>query len=91
MAVRTALGASRVRIVRQLLTESVLLSLLGCIAGLAIGMNVSRVITALPFETDLPLVLNFPFDWRVFAYAPASRSYPASPVGLLPGATHLAQ
>jgi macrolide transport system ATP-binding/permease protein len=84
MAVRTAVGASRVRVVRQLLTESVLLSSLGCIAGQAIGVNVTRAITTLPLETDLPLVLNFAFDWRVFAYAASIALLTGILVGLFP-------
>jgi predicted permease len=84
MAVRTALGASRVRVVRQLLTESVLLSSLGCVAGMTIGVNITRVITSVPLESDLPLVLNFPFDWRVFAYAAGIALLTGVLVGLFP-------
>ncbi len=84
MAVRTALGASRLRVVRQLLTESILLSSLGCMAGLGIGLSVSRAITALPLETDLPLILNFSFDWRIFAYAASVALFTGIVVGLFP-------
>ena len=84
MAVRTALGASRLRVVRQLLTESILLSSLGCTAGLVIGLTVSRAIITLPLETDLPLVLNFPFDWRIFAYATSVALLTGILVGLFP-------
>jgi putative ABC transport system permease protein len=62
----------------------VLLSTLGCIAGLGIGLNVSNAVTALPLETDLPIVLNFPFDWRVFAYAAGVALLTGVLVGLFP-------
>jgi predicted permease len=71
MTVRAALGASRGRLLRQMLTESVLLSLLGCLGGLLVGLAGNRAITSMPELTQTPVPLNFDFqfDWRVFAYA----------------------
>jgi predicted permease len=84
MAVRTALGASKARLIRQLLTESTLLAVLGGIAGLLLGLNTRRVLSALPLESELPIRLDFPFDWRVFAYASAIALSTGVLVGLFP-------
>jgi predicted permease len=84
IAVRTALGASRTRVVRQLLTESLLLSCAGCLAGVLIGTNTIRAVSTVDFGTDLPLVFNFPFDWRVFLYAATIALSTGLLVGLFP-------
>jgi predicted permease len=84
IAVRSALGASRTCLVRQLLTESLLLSFAGCFAGALIGLNIIRTISTVDFETDLPLILNFPFDWRVFLYAASIALVTGLLVGLFP-------
>ncbi|MEE8586399.1 MAG: ABC transporter permease [Acidobacteriota bacterium] len=68
MAVRAALGAGRARLVRQFLTETVLMSALGGLAGLALGAWVCRLLESLPLNTDLPVRLDFGLDWRVYAY-----------------------
>jgi predicted permease len=69
MAVRAALGAPRHRLMRQLLTESFLLALLGCGAGIVAGSWGSSLLRSIHFSANLPISLDFSFDWRVFAYA----------------------
>jgi putative ABC transport system permease protein len=69
MAIRAALGSGRGRLIRQLLTESVLLAFLGGVAGLILGNWTSGLISSIRLETDLPVLLDFSFDWRVFTYA----------------------
>jgi predicted permease len=58
MSIRTALGAGRWRIIRQLLTESVILSTLGGIAGLALAYAGTRILLALAF----PGAQNIPIE-----------------------------
>jgi macrolide transport system ATP-binding/permease protein len=84
MAVRAALGATGKRLIRQVLTESIVLSLLGGIVGLALGMSASAWISSLQLGTNLPLLLDFGFDWRVFTYGLAAAVLTGIVVGVWP-------
>jgi putative ABC transport system permease protein len=67
MAIRSALGASRMRVVRQLLTESVLLSLAGGGLGLFLAVWWSDLLVALGKE-NIPRALQVGMDWRVLGF-----------------------
>ena len=68
LAVRAALGASRGRIIRQLLTESVLLSLIGGALGIGVGAAILQVAPTLIPEGLLPPTVTLSFDLRVVAF-----------------------
>jgi putative ABC transport system permease protein len=68
VAIRYSLGATRWRIVRQLLIESVMLSSLGGIAGLAIATFGLRAFDAAVHSTGAPYWLHFTIDYRVLFY-----------------------
>ena len=67
MAIRVALGAGRGQLIRQLLTESLLLAGLGCGGGLLLGYWLVRSLPGLLPTLAFPLGLHFPFDLRVIA------------------------
>jgi putative ABC transport system permease protein len=67
IAVRSSVGASRWRLMRQLLTESVLLCLLGGLAGILLALCCKNAIIALAPE-DLPRVDAIVFDAKSFAF-----------------------
>ena len=67
MAIRAALGASRTRVVRQLLTESILLSLLGGGVGLLLAVWWSDLLVALG-KADIPRAIHVGMDWRVLGF-----------------------
>jgi putative ABC transport system permease protein len=67
IAIRAALGARRVRVVRQLLTESIMLSLLGGAVGLLLAVWWADLLVALGRE-DIPRAVQVSIDWRVLGF-----------------------
>ena len=84
IAVRAAMGAGRLRLLRQLLTESVLLAAGGAAAGALMGMWVCRTMDRLRPVGDFPVRLGFTFDWRVFCYVAAVAVGAGILAGLVP-------
>jgi predicted permease len=83
MAVRAALGASRLRLAKQLLLESSIISVAGGIAGVGAAFAAVRALGALG-STDLPRLARVPFDLNVLAFSAAAVVATALAVGVLP-------
>ena len=69
IAIRLSIGASRARIVRQLLTESVMLAVAGGLAGVALARWIIDSIMALKPPIAIPITLELHLDWRVLVFS----------------------
>lgn len=69
IAIRLSIGASRARIIRQLLTESVLLALVGGLMGVLLAGWIIDLIISLKPPADIPVTLELHLDWRVLMFS----------------------
>jgi putative ABC transport system permease protein len=84
LAVRAAIGASRRRIIRQLLTESLLLSGIGGMLGVGLGAAILRVAPSIIPPGLLPGAVTLAFDLRVAAFCAAAALVVGLVFGLAP-------
>jgi len=84
MAIRSAMGAKRFRLLRQMITESVTLSLIGGLLGVLLGMWASSALGHIDPHADLPVNLSFDFDWRIFFYSFGAALLAGVVVGIVP-------
>jgi predicted permease len=89
IAVRLSLGSSRGRLLRQLLTESLVLALAGGIAGLVVATVLTDIVRLGIARLPVPLDLDFVFNLRVLAYALALSTATTICFGLLPARSAL--
>jgi predicted permease len=92
LSVRLALGASRWRLARQLLAESLVLAAVGAMLGLVFAGWASRAIAAQLSTSITPVALDLSLDWRVLAFTAALLVTTAIVFGMMPAlrATHVA-
>jgi len=69
LAIRLAIGAGRGRVIRQVLTEALMLSVAGGGSGFALAWFLSRALSQWRAPLDFPVQLNVDPDWRVFCFA----------------------
>ena len=83
MAIRSALGGGRARMIAQMLTENMILALIGGAAGMLLAVWVDRLASSFHLK-NIPLHLSATFDWRVFVFGMGCALFTGAAVGLLP-------
>jgi putative ABC transport system permease protein len=84
MAIRAALGAQRGRLLRQMITESVTLAVIGGAMGVMLGVWASSALSRVDLHFDVPFTLAIQFDWRIFFYSFGMALLAGIVVGLVP-------
>jgi putative ABC transport system permease protein len=84
IALRVALGAGRQRVVRMLLTESLLLSVCGAILGIGLGYGLLNWILALAPPFNIPSEADIRMDTRVMLFLAATATFTGVAFGLMP-------
>lgn len=83
-AIRLSIGASRGRLIRQLLAESLLLSLLGAAAGLGLNLLLTNTLNGTTLPLPVPIRLAIQPDWLLLTYCAVIAVVSALVAGLLP-------
>ena len=85
MALRAGLGATALRLLRQLLSESLLLALLGGVGGALAALWITDLISTLEFVAGFSgVTLDVTMDWRVFAFTAVAATLTGLIAGLVP-------
>ena len=84
IGVRLAIGASRARLVRQLLVEGLVLGLLGAIAAVGCAWIVMRSLLAIELPLPVEISLDLGIDWRVLVFAVTAAGVTGVLASLLP-------
>jgi predicted permease len=83
-AIRLALGAGRVVLIRQFLTENLMVALMGGAGGALLALWITSALSAWHPPVNIPVVINAPVDLRVLVFAFVVSSLTALIFGLLP-------
>ena len=84
IGIRLAIGASRARLVQQLLSESVVLAVLGATAGVALAWTLARLAMSISLPIPVPLSFALRIDARVLAFTAVVATVAALVAGLAP-------
>jgi predicted permease len=84
ITIRLALGASRGRMIRELLSESAILATAGAVCGVFLAFSLSRVLVAFISTADNQIFLDLGMDWRVLAFTTALAALTTILFGLAP-------
>jgi predicted permease len=84
LAVRLAIGASRPRLIRQMLAESLLLAAIGAACGALLAQFLGSYLVGFLTTTDDPLYVDLGMDWRIFGFTAALAVLTCLLFGLMP-------